>query len=123
MKAATDVFPLVPVTAAITWGWRGKNAAAPSGAARVSDLDKCDTLRKRRRRRPLGHDGRSARRQRLRDESESVGLRPRHRYEQVARFDHATVGADACDLERGKARGADGIGGEKVGKLHGYDGV
>ena len=34
VKAATDVFPLVPVMAAITSGWRGKNFAAPSARAR-----------------------------------------------------------------------------------------
>src|SRR5499426_557173 len=34
VKAATDVFPLVPVTAAITSGWRGKNFAAASAKAR-----------------------------------------------------------------------------------------
>src|SRR5260221_6234860 len=33
-KAATDVFPLVPVTAAITCGWRGNNAAAANAKAR-----------------------------------------------------------------------------------------
>src|SRR5258708_35739273 len=33
-KAATDVFPLVPVTAAITCGWRGNNAAAAHAKAR-----------------------------------------------------------------------------------------
>ncbi len=34
VKAATDVLPLVPVTAAITSGWRGKIFAAPSASAR-----------------------------------------------------------------------------------------
>src|SRR5712671_5175125 len=34
VKAATEVLPLVPVTAAITCGWRGKNFAAASAKAR-----------------------------------------------------------------------------------------
>src|SRR6516162_9446959 len=34
VNAATDVFPLVPVTAAITSGWREKNFAAVSASAR-----------------------------------------------------------------------------------------
>jgi len=34
VKAATEVFPLVPVTAAITAGWRGENFAAASASAR-----------------------------------------------------------------------------------------
>ena len=34
VKAATEVLPLVPVTAAITRGWRGKNFAAASASAR-----------------------------------------------------------------------------------------
>src|SRR3569623_3762343 len=34
VKAATEVFPLVPVTAAVVAGWRGKNAAAASASAR-----------------------------------------------------------------------------------------
>ena len=34
VKAATDVLPLVPVTAAMVPGWRGKNAAAASASAR-----------------------------------------------------------------------------------------
>src|SRR3954449_6820209 len=34
VKAATDVLPLVPVTAAMVLGWRGKKAAAASASAR-----------------------------------------------------------------------------------------
>ena len=34
VKAATEVLPLVPVTAAIVSGWRGKNFAAASASAR-----------------------------------------------------------------------------------------
>ena len=34
VKAATEVLPLVPVTAAIVAGWRGKNFAAASASAR-----------------------------------------------------------------------------------------
>jgi hypothetical protein len=34
VKAATEVLPLVPVTAAIVCGWRGKNFAAASAKAR-----------------------------------------------------------------------------------------
>ena len=34
VKAATDVLPLVPVTAAMVCGWRGKNFAAASASAR-----------------------------------------------------------------------------------------
>src|SRR5262249_1619218 len=42
VNAATDVFPLVPVTAAITCGWRGNNAAA----ANAKDLRVSWTLTK-----------------------------------------------------------------------------
>ena len=34
VKAATEVLPLVPVTAAMVAGWRGKNFAAASASAR-----------------------------------------------------------------------------------------
>ncbi len=34
VKAATEVLPLVPVTATICSGWRGKNLAAASASAR-----------------------------------------------------------------------------------------
>ena len=34
VKAATEVFPLVPVTATTTRGWRGKNLAAITASAR-----------------------------------------------------------------------------------------
>ena len=34
VKAATEVLPLVPVTAAMVPGWRGKNFAAASASAR-----------------------------------------------------------------------------------------
>ena len=37
VKAATEVFPLVPVTAAMV-GWRGKNFAAASASARRTSL-------------------------------------------------------------------------------------
>ncbi len=44
MKAATEVLPLVPVTAAMVPGWRGKNVAAARGerTARIGDLHEGD---------------------------------------------------------------------------------
>ena len=88
-------------------------------AARVVDLDERHARGKRDRRRPFGHDRCRARRQRLWQELEPVGLRPCYRHEQVARLDGAAVRADARNLERGKAGVADGIRWEEVGKLHG----
>src|SRR5262249_11235201 len=90
--------------------------------ARVVDLDECDAFGKRRRRGPFGHHGRSPRRERLRDEIESVVLRACHRHEQIAALDGAAVRADAGKVERGEARLADGIHGEKGGKLDGGSG-
>ena len=120
VKAATDVLPLVPVTAAITSGWRGKNFAAASASARRAS----PTLTKAT---PSGSGSggtRSAmtaaapRRQRLADEAQPVVLGAGHRHEQVARLDRAAVRADARDVERGEARVADGIHGEQVLELH-----
>ncbi len=98
VKAATDVLPLVPVTAAIISGWRGKNFAAASASARRA----LPTLMKAT---PSGSGiggTRSAMiaaapgRQRLADETQAVVLGAGDRDEQVARPDGAAVGADAA---------------------------
>jgi hypothetical protein len=117
VKAATDVFPLVPVTAAIVAGWRRKNFAAASASARRAP-DEGDCFRQRRRRRPFGHDGHGAGRQCLRDEAQPVVFGSRHRHEHIAWRDHAAVGADALDFERVEARLDDGVGSEQVLELH-----
>jgi len=51
--------------------------------------------------------------------AQSIILCARHRHEQVAGLDGAAVGADAGELERSKARVADGVRGEEIGKFHG----
>ena len=56
--------------------------------------------------------------ERLGHEAQAVVLGARHRHEQVARLDGAAVRADAVELERRKARVADGIHGEQVLELH-----
>ncbi len=91
-------------------------------AVRIADPDEGDAFRQRRLRHALGHDGHGPRRKRLADEAQPVVLGARHRHEQVTRLDGAAVFADASDLERGKARVADGIRGEEIGKLHGVSG-
>src|SRR4030088_3365714 len=124
VKSATDVLPLVPVMATITFGWRGKNFAAASASARRASA----TLMKAtpsgsglrgRARAPPRHRGPRPARQRGSHEAQSIILCARHRHEQVAGLDGAAVGADAGELERSKARVADGVRGEEIGKFHG----
>src|SRR5262249_5041857 len=126
VNAATDVLPLVPVTAAIICGWREKNFAAVSAKARRASATLMNAT-------PSGsgvaggrsammaaaHRGGAAAGERVRDEVERLFLRPRPRHEQIARLDGAAVGVDAGEVERGEARVGDGIRGEEIDKLHG----
>ena len=109
VKAATEVLPLVPVTAAMACGWCGKNRAAASASARRA-LATCMKAM------PAGsgaghalrhHRGRAGG-NRLRHKAQAVVLGACHRDKQVARFDRAAVGADAGEIERREARIADG---------------
>ena len=104
VKAATEVLPLVPVTATIISGWRGKNFAAVERqrAARIADPDECDASRQRHRGHALGHDRHGTGGQRLADEAQPVVLGARHRHEQIAGLDRAAVGADAGDSSAAK---------------------
>ena len=98
VKAATEVLPLVPVTAAIVAGWRGKNRAAASASARRA----LPTWTKAT---PSGSGVGGARSamtatapavDRLRDEAQPVGLGAGDGDEQVARLHRAAVGRDAA---------------------------
>ncbi len=120
VKAATEVLPLVPVTAAIDFGLareqlrRHQRERAP----RVGDAREGHALGQRRRRHALGDHGRSTGRDRGRDEAQPVVLGARDRHECVTRLDRAAVGADAGHLAGGQAHIADGIDGEQVGEFH-----
>ena len=109
VNAATEVLPLVPVTAAIVAGWRGKNRAAASASARrtLATLHERDVVGQRVRR-ALRHHGDGAGRERLRHEGEPVRLGARHRDEQEARLHRAAVGRNAGDVERAEARARSG---------------
>ena len=120
MKAATEVLPLVPVTAAMTCGWWAKNLAA----ARASAWRASWTFTKA----TSGGSGVCGTRSAMTAAApaasacatnlQAVVLGARHRHEQVARLDRAAVGADAVELERREARVADGVHGEQVLELH-----
>ena len=105
VKAATEVLPLVPVTAAMVAGWRGKNFAAASASARRA-LATCTkaTLPGSPSRPLLGGDRHRAGRRRLLGEMRAVGLGAGDGDEQEARLDLAAVGGNAGDLDAGKLR-------------------
>ena len=120
VKAATEVFPLVPVTAAMIWGWSEKNLAAASASERRASWTFTKAT-------PVGSGvcgTRSAMMAAAPAASASAtnrrpsSLAARHGHEQVARLDGTAVRADAVELERREARVADGIHGEQVLELH-----
>ena len=100
VKAATEVLPLVPVTAAMVPGWRGKNFAAAKRqrAARVGDLHEGDVVGQPVRA-LLGRDRHRAGRRRRAREMRAVGLGAGDGDEQEARLDLAAVGGNAGDLD------------------------
>ncbi len=117
VKAATDVLPLVPVTAAIVAGCFGKNLAAASASARRGLLD--DDERDARALRPVVACNRDrAGRNGGVDETRAVGLAAGERKEQVARLHRAAVDGQPPHLDR-VIRGIDrGIGAKEVAKSH-----
>src|SRR5262249_10322050 len=124
VNAATDVLPLVPVTAAITCGWREKNFAAVSAKARRASSTLMNAT-------PSGSGvagGRSAITAAAPDATacetklSPSSCAPATGQERAAGVEGAAAGAAAGKVERGEARLADGIHGERVGKLHGVSG-
>src|SRR5215472_14443951 len=111
VNAATDVLPLVPVTAAITSGWREKNFAAVSASARRASA----TLMKATASGSGVAGGRSAMTAAAPDASacetnlSPSSLLPATATNRLPRFTVA-VGANAGEVERGEARIGDGIG-------------
>ena len=103
-KAATEVLPLVPVTATIVVGLRGIEArgSASESAARASSTRR--TARRGDFGRALGDDRRRALGERVGGMLEAVVLHAREREEGFARRDLAAVGREARDLERGETR-------------------
>ena len=87
VKAATEVLPLVPVTAAMVPGWRGKNFAAASASARRALLTGTKaTVGGQPVRALLGGDRHRAGRRRLLGEMRAVGLGAGNGEEQEARL-------------------------------------
>ena len=121
VKAATDVFPLVPVTAATMRGWRGKNLAAITASARraLSTRAKAASLRERNLRPALGHDRRRAGSERGRDEGQPVSLAAGNRDERIAAPDRAAVSRHPGDVEIGVAGLDLRVCGQDLAKLHG----
>src|ERR1700692_4194829 len=121
VKAATDVLPLVPVTAAMVLGWRGKNFAAASASARRAFATRTnaasrgaapappavpnphDPRVRRGGRRLLGEDRNAARRDRWRDEARAVGLVAGNGDEDLATLGGAAVRRNPADVEIGMA--------------------
>ena len=107
VKAATEVLPLVPVTAAMVPGWRGKKFAAASASARRAFVDRHEgdavgqALRAL-----LGGNRHRAGGDRGAGEMRAVGLGAGNGDEQIARLDLAAVGGNAGELERRAKRGS-----------------
>ena len=121
VKAATDVLPLVPVTAAMVCGWRAKNFAAISASARraLSAPHERDASRQRRFRHLLREDRGCAGGERRRDEFQAVGFAAFDCDEDVARLDRARIRRHAAHVEIGAAGLDDGIWRQNCAKLHG----
>ena len=116
-KAATEVLPLVPVTAAMV-GCTAKKFAAIKASARraLDDLDERDAARQAVG--PLlGHDRHAAGRRRRSRKVRAVGLGAGNGDEQEARL-LAAVGRNAGEFERREARLEAGILQRQVGELH-----
>ncbi len=102
MKAATEVLPLVPVTAAMVPGWRGKNfAAASASARRAFSTGTKATLVGQSVGPLLGRDRHGAGRHRLLGEMRAVGLGAGDGEEQKTRLDLAAVGGNAGNVDAG----------------------
>jgi hypothetical protein len=114
VKAVTEVFPLVPVTAAMTRGWRHQRdrATAIANAHRGNPPGQCGVQP------ALRDHGDGAGGDRRRDEFKTVGLTASNRHEHVAALDRAAVRRHASDLDRAGASLDLGVGGQNVGKLH-----
>ncbi len=106
MNAATDVFPLVPVTAAMV----ARLARIELGgdererAAGIADPHESDALGYRRIGPPLRQDRDGAGGNRRSDEIEAVGLAAFDGHENIAAFDRARVGRHAVHVEIGGGR-------------------
>ena len=109
VKAATEVLPLVPVTAAMVCGWRGKNRAAASASARraLPTRTKATPCRQTSPARRSAMIAAAPAASACGDEAQPVGLARRQRDEQIARLDRAAVGRQ-CRRRRASAkRGVD----------------
>ena len=122
VKAATEVLPLVPVTAAMVSGWclKKRDGRERERAARIADAHEGDAVGQRHRRHLLRHDRDRAGLDRALHEAQAVVLGARHRHEQALGLDLAAVGRDAAHVEIGEPRVADGIDGEELGEFHAF---
>src|SRR5262249_33627311 len=123
VNAATEVLPLVPVTAAIVPGWREKNLAAARPSARRT-LGTCTSAT------PSGTAiARSAHTapapaaracgERRRNEGRTVLPGARHGDEQEARFHGTAVDGQSRDRERVEARLAAALLAQEIAQPHG----
>ena len=122
VNAATEVLPLVPVTAAMVSGWCLKKRAAASASARRA-------LPTRTKATPSGSGTGGTFSAMIATapasiaaphEAQAVVLGAGHRHEQVSGLDLAAVGRDAAHVEVGEPRVADGIDGEELGEFHAF---
>ena len=120
VKAATEVLPLVPVTAAIVAGWRGIEfgRGQRERAARIGNLDQRDAVGQRLVGTALRHDRDRARRQGLRQKASPSALVPGTATNMKPALDGAAVGRQTLDRERVETRFASGVFGQKVTQLH-----
>ena len=117
VNAATDVLPLVPVTAAIVAGWRGKKSRRRQRqrAPRIWRDDKGNA--KARRRMITGYRNR-ARVDGGIDKARTIGLAAGERKEQIARLHRAAVDAKAFHFDSFRARFDRSVIAEEVAKFH-----
>ena len=120
VNAATEVLPLVPVTAAMVSGWclNRRDGRDRERAARIADAHEGDAVGQRHRRHLLRHDRDRAGIDGVLHEFEAVVLGARHRHEQALGLDLAAVGRDGAHVEIGEPRVAEGIDGEELGEFH-----
>ena len=116
VNAATEVLPLVPVTAAMIVGLARIKLGGHQGerAPRILDPDERDAGGQRRIRRPLRDHRHRAGADRGADELQPVGLAARDGNEHVAGLDRAAVGRHAADIEIGGAMLALGVGRQDI---------
>ncbi len=118
-KDATEVLPLVPVTATSVSGWSPKKRAAISASSRrgsvpvTTGTSVCGSVAP-----SAVENGRRAALESRGDEAGAVGVHARQRGEQIARLDLPAVGREPRDRQVGPACGQLRLGPDQLTQSH-----